>query len=243
VDERPPYLSVVLACYNETEHLERSFREIRETLVQTGWPFEVIFVDDASGDGTRELLRGLVDSHRHLDLRLVLHEANQGRGATVADGFRAARGTIAGYLDIDLEVHCRYIPSLVRAIEKGADIATVRRIYAFQLRALDRYFMSRGYSWLVRALLGVPFRDTETGFKFFRRKTVGPLLDEIEDRGWFWDTEFMVRAGRRGLRIDEIPGAYVRNEEKTSTVRGLRDSARYFRQLLRFRRMLRKEAS
>jgi len=232
----------VLACYNEMEHLEHSFREIRETLVQTTWPFEVIFVDDHSRDGTAERLRELIGEHRHLDLRLIVHAANRGRGRTVTDGFQAARGTIAGYLDIDLEVHCRYIPSLVRAIEKGADIATVQRIYAFQVRVLDRYFMSRGYSWLVRHLLGVTFRDTEAGYKFFRVATVRPLLDEIEDDGWFWDTEFMVRAGRRGLRVDEIPGAYVRNEKKTSTVHGVRDSVRYFRQLVRFRRQLREES-
>jgi dolichyl-phosphate beta-glucosyltransferase len=239
VSEHPPHLSVVLACYNEAEHLEASFREIRETLLQTGWPFEVIFVDDLSRDRTRDLLRAIVQNHPDLDLRLILHETNRGRGATVTDGFRAARGAIAGYLDVDLEVHCRYIPSLVRAIEQGADIATVHRVYAFQLRSLDRYFMSRGYSFLVRRLLKVPFRDTETGYKFFRRETVVSLLDEISDGGWFWDTEFMVRAGRRGLRIEEIPGAYIRRRDKASTVRGLRDSLRYFVQLLRFRRRLR----
>jgi len=70
--------------------------------------------------------------------------------------------------------------------------------------------MSRGYSFLVRHLLGLPFHDTETGYKFFRRESVLPLLDEIEDGGWFWDTEFMARAHRRGLRVVEIPGAYVR---------------------------------
>ena len=101
---------------------------------------------------------------------MILHERNKGRGATVTDGFRAARGEIAGYIDVDLEVHCRYIPSLVRAIEKGADVATLRRIYAFQVLSLDRYFMSRGYSWLVRRLLDLPFSDTETGYKFFRRE-------------------------------------------------------------------------
>ena len=180
-------------------------------------------------------------AHPRLDLRVILHDTNRGRGATVTDGFRAARGEIAGYLDVDLEVHCRYVPSLVQAIEKGADVATVRRIYALQLLSLDRYFMSRGYSFLVRHLLGVPVRDTETGFKFFRRATVLPLLDEIEDGGWFWDTEFMVRAARRGLRVVEVPGAYIRREDKTSTVRGLRDSVRYFRALLRFRRRLRSE--
>ncbi len=243
MSDRPPYVSVVLACYNEAEHIEQSFREIRETLVQTTWPFEVLFVDDGSRDGTREILKGIVEAHRHLDLKLIFHETNRGRGATVTDGFRAARGEIAGYLDVDLEVHCRYIPSLVRAIERGADIATVRRIYALQLTSLDRYFMSRGYSFLVRKLLQVPVQDTETGYKFFRRETVLPLLDEIEDEGWFWDTEFMTRAARRGLTVEEIPGAYIRRNDKTSTVRGLRDSLRYFRQLLAFRRSLRERPS
>jgi glycosyltransferase involved in cell wall biosynthesis len=238
VSALPPYLSLVLACYNEAEHLEASFAEIRETLEQTSWPFEVIFVDDVSRDRTREILREIVAAHPSLDLKVILHEQNRGRGATVTDGFRAARGTVAGYLDVDLEVHARYVPSLVRAIEQGADIATVRRIYALQVRALDRYFMSRGYSFLVRRMLGLPFHDTETGYKFFRRERVLPLLDEIEDTGWFWDTEFMARAARRGLAVAEIPGAYVRREDKTSTVRGVRDSVRYFRQLLRFRRKL-----
>ena len=233
-----PRVSVVLACYNEAEHIEASFAEIRDTLTQTGGRFEILLVDDVSRDSTREILQRIVDSHRHLDVRLILHERNRGRGATVTDGFRAARGTIAGYLDVDLEVHCRYIPSLVRAIEKGADIATVRRIYALQVGSLDRYLMSRGYSFLVRHLLGVPFRDTETGYKFFRRETVLPLLDEIEDEGWFWDTEFMARAARRGLTVEEVPGAYIRREDKTSTVHGLRDSARYFGQLLRIRKTI-----
>jgi glycosyltransferase involved in cell wall biosynthesis len=172
-----PYLSLVLACYNEAQHLAASVDEILETLGQTSWPFEVLFVDDASRDRTREILRGIVAAHPGTDLKLILHDVNRGRGATVTDGFRAARGTIAGYIDVDLEVHCRYIPSLVRAIEKGADIATLRRIYAFQLLSLDRYVMSRGYSFLVRRLLEVPYRDTETGYKFFRRERVLPLLD------------------------------------------------------------------
>lgn len=226
---------MVVACYNEGETLSDSFLEIRDELQALGRPFEIIFVDDVSRDRTREILGRIVEENPDIDIRVILHEVNQGRGATVTDGFRAARGEIAGFLDVDLEVHPRYIPSLARAIDGGADIATIRRIYAFQLRSLDRYFMSRGYSWLVRHLLEVSLRDTETGYKFFRRERVLPLLDEIEDPGWFWDTEFMVRAVRRGLRIEEIPGAYVRRTDKTSTVRGLRDSLRYFQKLWRFR--------
>ncbi|HEY2944870.1 MAG TPA: glycosyltransferase [Vicinamibacteria bacterium] len=232
-------MSVVIACYNEEPILAGSFREIRDTLADLGRPYEVIFVDDVSRDRTREVIRELVASYPDVNTQVILHEKNRGRGATVTDGFRAARGEIAGYFDVDLEVHPRYVASLVRALEKGADIATVRRIYAFQLRSLDRYFMSRGYSYLVRKLLGTTVRDTETGFKFFRREAVLGLLDEVQDEGWFWDTEFMLRAERRGLRIAEIPGAYLRRYDKISSVHGIRDSVRYFGRLLSFRQTLR----
>jgi glycosyltransferase involved in cell wall biosynthesis len=237
-----PHLSLVLACYNEAEHIEASFAEIKDTLEQVSFPFEILFVDDVSRDRTREIIASIVASHPGLPLRTILHEKNRGRGGSVADGFRAARGTVTGYIDVDLEVHSRYIPSLVRAIDNGADVATLRRIYAFQVRSLDRYFMSRGYSFLVRQLLDVRFADTETGYKFFRRDKLLPLLDEISDPGWFWDTECMVRAARRGLRVVEIPGAYIRRKDKTSTVSGVRDSLLYFEKLVRFRSALRREA-
>jgi len=234
-----PKVSLVIACYNEEETLATSFAEILDTLRELGRSYEVIFVDDVSRDRTREILKDIVARYPDVDIKVILHEQNQGRGATVTDGFRAARGEIAGFLDVDLEVHSRYIPSLVRAIERGSDVATVRRIYAFQLGSLDRYVMSRGYSFLVRRLLGVNIRDTETGYKFFRRDALLPVLDEISDPGWFWDTEFMVRAARRGLRITEVPGAYIRRRDKTSTVSGVRDSFRYFAKLWAFRRAIR----
>ena len=116
-----PLLSLVLACYNEAEHLERSFAEIRDTLEQSRFSFEILFVDDVSRDRTREIIASLVAAHPQLAIRTILHERNLGRGASVSDGFRAARGEIAGYIDVDLEVHSRYIPSLVRAIYVGLD--------------------------------------------------------------------------------------------------------------------------
>src|SRR5438034_9119406 len=219
-----PRLSVVLACYNEEEILAASFAEIHEVLEELGRPYEIVFVDGVSRDRTRDVIRDIVAAHPAAPIQVILHDVNRGRGATVSDGFRAARGDIVGYLDVDLEVHARYIPSLVRAIEKGAEVATVRRIYAFQLRSLDRYFMSRGYSYLVRKMLGTSLHDTETGYKFFRREALMPVLDEIRDTGWFWDTEFMVRAERRGPRVAELPGSAQRRFDKTYTVPRVRDS-------------------
>lgn len=234
-----PALSVVVACYNEEPHLEESFRQLRTVLDDFRRPWEIVFVDDCSRDGTRAVLEKIVREHPGLPLRVLLHERNQGRGATVSDGFRAARGAIAGFLDIDLEVHAHYVAPVVRAIEQGADVATVRRLYFVRAGALLRHVLSRGYAWLVRHLLGTRLVDTESGFKFFRREKLGPLLETVEDRHWFWDTEFMIRAERAGLRIVEVPGAFVRRTDKRSTVRAIPDSIEYVRRLVAFRRRLR----
>src|SRR2546422_11220120 len=193
----PPRLSVVLACYNEEEILAASFAEIHEVLEHLGRPYEIVFVDDVSRDRTRDVIRDIVAAHPAAPIQVILHDVNRGRGATVSDGFRAARGDIVGYLDVDLEVHARYIPSLVRAIEKGAEVATVRRIYAFQLRSLDRYFMSRGYSYLVPKMRGTSPPDTETGHKFFRPEALMPVRDETRDPGWLRGTGVIGRARRR----------------------------------------------
>ncbi len=229
-------LSLVLACYNEEPIIEDSVRQIVDVLDATRFSYEIIFVDDGSRDRTRELIEAIMARYPRHAMSRIFHRVNKGRGGTVADGFRAARGEVVGYIDIDLEVHARYIPSCVLAVRHGADVATAKRVYLFSLRSLDRYFMSKGYVWLVQRLLGVDLQDTETGFKFFRRERILPVLDEIEDERWFWDTEVMVRSLLRGYTIVEIPSLFVRRFDKPSTVNALADTVDYFRKLWRFRR-------
>lgn len=229
-----PHLSLVLACYNEAEHLRASFAEIRETLEQAGRPFEVIFVDDASRDGTRAAIARIVAAYPDREIRTIFHDRNVGRGGTVSDGILSARGRIVGFIDIDLEVHAHYIPTCMLALDNGYDVATALRVYKFHWRALDRYAMSRGYRWLMRTLLRVALEDTETGFKFFRRDRILPILQQTLDRGWFWDTEIMVRAYFAGQRIIEIPALFVRRFDKQSSLRPVRDTVDYFVKLVRF---------
>jgi glycosyltransferase involved in cell wall biosynthesis len=232
-------LSLVLACYQEEGHLVESVREIEATLQAAGYDYELILIDDCSRDATPRIVAGLcADEPRR---RCVLHPRNVGRGGTVAEGFRLARGRIVGFLDVDLEVHCRYLPQMVDAIRAGRDGATAYREYDLEWTpsALARYLMSRGYRLLFRLLLGAPFRDTEAGFKFFVRERILPVLDQTENRGWFWDTEIMVLAHRAGLDLVELPCRFVRRADKKSTVRMFRDSWDYLVALLRFRRRLR----
>lgn len=232
-------LSVVIACYNEEPLLKQSVDTIFEVLDQTRYSYELIFVDDCSRDRTREIIDEIVKSYPQRPIQKLFHEVNKGRGGTVTDGFRMAGGDVVGYVDIDLEVHARYIPSCVQAVRNGHDVATALRTYKFYLRSLDRYVLSRGYTWLMRKLLGVPLQDTETGFKFFKRDRLLPVLDEIEDQRWFWDTEVMVRSYLKGYRIVEIPCLFLRRFDKVSSVNAIGDSIDYFRRLWRFRRNVR----
>lgn len=228
-------LSVVIACYNEEPLLEDSVRQVVEILDSTRWRYELLFIDDCSQDRTREIIDALIARYSDKPFRKLFHEKNKGRGGTVADGIRMARGDVVGYIDIDLEVHVRYVPQLVIAILNGADLATALRVYKIQPRLFNRFILSQGYVRLMRSLLGVSLQDTETGFKFFNRKRIMPVLDETHDQRWFWDTEIMVRSSLKGYRIEEIPCLFIRRYDKRSSVNVFRDTFEYFVTLWKFR--------
>lgn len=228
---QPPDLSLILACYNEEGILEQRTGKIFEALDRLGLGIEVIFVDDASLDETGRLIDRILVENPGRHLRKIAHLHNTGRGGAVSDGIRAAGGNLVGFIDVDLEVKADYIAPCVRALEQGYDVATARRIYKIQPGSLHRQIMSRGYSVLVRWQTAVPLLDTETGFKFFRRDRILPVLDQVHDQGWFWDTEIMVQAHRAGLRIIEIPTPFERCTDKASSVRIWRDSLNQYRKL------------
>ncbi len=231
-------LSLVLACFNEELVIRESISQILRVLNNTRFAFEIIFVDDCSVDGTREIIDEIITQNIAIAMTRLFHEKNTGRGGAVSDGFRIAKGDVVGYIDIDLEVHARYIPSCVLAVQHSADVAIAKRIYQFQWRSLDRFLLSHGYSWLVRNLLHVDF-DTESGFKFLRREKLALLLSEITEQGWFWDTELIARAQRKGYRIVQVPCLFLRRFDKKSTVQPTRDTLIYLRKLWAFRKAMR----
>jgi hypothetical protein len=196
--------------------------------------YEIIFVDDASRDKTPQLIRQMC--RRLPPYRAIFHKVNQGRGKTVADGIMLARGTVVGYIDIDCEVSPVYIPFMVSFIlKRKADVIVGKRYYRTSAGSLLREAMSRGYQWISGVLLGTGGMDTETGYKFFNRKKIVPILRQTEHTGWFWDTEIMVRAQRAGLRIMEVPVLFMRRFDKKSSVHALRDSMTYLVNLWKFR--------
>jgi glycosyltransferase involved in cell wall biosynthesis len=229
-------LSLIIACFNEEAHLKRNVALIRKTLDICPWNTELIFIDDGSDDRTREMIVSLVEGEEHW--RHVFHERNVGRGGTIAEGISLARGRVAGFIDIDLEVHCRYIPTMVQAIlGDGYDVATGHRIYKldFSFGGIIRAILSVGYRNVAQLFLGSPFEDTETGYKFFRRQAILPLLDNCEDKHWFWDTEIMLESSRAGLKIIEIPTLFQRQSASSSSLRVLADTLKYVKAIKKYR--------
>lgn len=242
-------VSIVIPCYNEMQVIEENVPRVEEIIQSTRFTYEIILYDDGSTDGTREVGREIASKSPHIIWRQ--HEKNKGRGATVTDGLRLSRGRIVGYLDMDLESPAEYLLPLVLEIEKGADVVIASRLEHVRLGELPlskrpfailywllRAVLSTGYSFLVRHLLNVHFRDTEAGFKFFSRDAILPLLDRIEDDHWFWDTEVMVRAYYSGLKIVEYPSLFLKNPEKSSTVKIFSDSVLYFKNILHFKKQV-----
>lgn len=231
-------LSLVLACYNEEQIFEDSMREITDLLELLRISYEIILVEDCSTDKTRDLIQKW--SKKNPKTRTIFHQHNQGRGKTITDGFLAADGEIVGFIDMDLEIPAIAIVSLYLAALKS-DGATAHRVYKLSLGSLHRHLLSRGYSFISRKLLNIPYQDTETGGKFFRRKKILPVLKKVSDPRWFWDTEIMTRSFLAGLSVAEIPVLFIRKPFKRSTVRIFSDTREYFSKLFAFRGQLKKE--
>lgn len=224
-DVASPTFSLVLTCYQEAQHFSKSIQSILAALARIPGPFEIIFVDDASTDGTQDLIRAFCKSHSDLSLHAVFHEQNRGRGASVREGLMIAKGPVAGFLDIDLEVSAEHIPNAVAMLEEGVAMVIADRRYE-STSGIQRYLASYGYRSFTRLVLRIPQLDTEAGFKFFRMDLVRPVVKQTTDDRWFWDTEITVAIYDHGLGIRSLPVVFTRRTDKRSTVRLFRDGLR-----------------
>lgn len=233
-----PRVSLILPCFNETIHIERSLPCIRDYLHHVFGPsgYEIILVDDGSSDNTASYLQRLSGS----EYRVIINEKNLGRGAAVKQGLRVATGNVCGYMDIDREVTEVYIPQFVEAVEGGADLATGSRHYnmSFSYHFLLRFMLSRGYRLFSRLFFRGDFTDTEAGYKFFSPRFREAILSLSKFNCWFFDTELVQICLRLKFRYLEIPVLFSWDSKKVSTVKPLRDSLRYVRAALLFRWMI-----
>lgn len=237
-------LGVILACYNDAKYLKDSIEEIFKVLDMSTLKYEIIFVHDCGTDNSLEVIESIIDRHgKTKRFKKIVHEKNTGRGRSIRDGIKASEADIVGFIDVDLDVHPRYIPSMVSAIRHdGYDVATAFRYYKPRLSPLliIRHILSHGYRFISRFLLEESLKDSETGYKFFKREKIMPLINISRYDGWFWDTEIMTYCLYKGLKVKEISCLLDRKEDKTSSVRILPTVLEYFKNLIEFKIYIKK---
>lgn len=199
-------VSAVLPVYNDREALMTAVPQSLEVLeaIAPG-SFELIVAEDGSSDGSAEFVRDC--EAKDPRVRLLHSDERLGRGRALNRAFAEAKGFIVCYYDVDLATDMQHLTELIGAVRDGYDLATGSRLLPESdiTRSGGREIASRGYNMLVRTILGSSLHDHQCGFKAFRRDRLLELLPSISADHWFWDTEVLVRAQKRGYRVREFP--------------------------------------
>lgn len=198
-------VSIVFPAYNEADKIEESVEKTIAALERIAPSHEIIIAEDGSTDGTDKLASLL--SEKYSSVKHIHSEKRLGRGNALKNAFRKSKGEILIYMDVDLATDIRHLKALVDSIREGYDFATGSRMLPESKieRNLSRQIASKSYNFMVRTLLGSKIKDHQCGFKAFKRDPLFRILKEVEASHWFWDTEILVRAARKGYEIKEIP--------------------------------------
>jgi dolichyl-phosphate beta-glucosyltransferase len=207
-----PRLSIVIPAYNEAARIRASLERLVPFLARSGEPAEILVVDDGSADGTvDEVERFAAEAKRDgITCRLLRNGRNRGKGYTVKHGVLSAEGDLVLISDADFSTPIDDLPLLLRPVEtEGYGIAIGSRALAesrveIHQRAL-RELMGRGFNRLVRFLTGLPFKDTQCGFKLARRQEVLPLFRAARVERFAYDVEILYLARKAGVRVKEVP--------------------------------------
>lgn len=228
-------LSLVIACYLDANHLRANSAELVRTLKSSAFSFELILVNDASPDHTRAVLAEIEEeaSREGLALRVFHHATNLGRGAALETGFRAARGEICAFIDIDLEPDHSALVPMIEIAKAGAHVVAGRRVFRQERFSFKRFVFHYSHRTLVALLLNLRARDPHAGLKVFQRAALLSLLPHVKDKHWFWDTEILALAQASGMRLEEFTLVYCTKAGKASTVNFFRDTLRELGSLFR----------
>lgn len=194
-------ISVVIPAKDEEHRIGRTLDRLAAAAPALGIT-EVIVVDDGSRDRTAALVRE-AGQHPAPEIRLVQHDVNRGKSASLRTGMQAATGDVIALFDADLSVGPEHLAEALALIEGGADVVTgKRRERESQPRV--RQWGSRLFAFLQRSLVGLPFTDTQCPFKVLRREVVPAVAPHLFVERWNFDVEFLVVAMRQGFRVREL---------------------------------------
>ena len=227
-------VDIVIPVYNEEQALPRSIPILagflRDNLPN---PWRIVIADNASTDDTRAVSESLC---REFDGVEYLYLPEKGRGRALRAAWLGSQSDIVSYMDVDLSTDLSHFPALVESLESGCHIAIGSRLSKgsqVSLRSFKREFTSRGYNLLIWSMFFVGFPDAQCGFKAMTRQVARAIVPHVQNNNWFFDTELLIIAEKRGYRIGVVPVAW--RDDPGSTVNVVKTAAEDIKGLLRLR--------
>jgi dolichyl-phosphate beta-glucosyltransferase len=229
------FLSVIIPAYNESQRIPATLRQVTSYLESLGRVCEVVVVDDGSRDDTVALVEKF--GREVPGLRLVRHAVNCGKGAAVRNGMRNARGEYLLFSDADLSAPIEEAGPILQQLERGYDVVIgsrgLKREWIGVRQSGFRETAGKLFNRVMRFLTGLDFRDTQCGFKAFRRSAAQAIFAAQRIEGFGFDVELLYLARKFGYRSLEVPVHW--NHSAATKVSPLRDGVRMFFDLLRIR--------
>ncbi len=227
-------IDIVIPVLNEEERLPRGIVILHNFLQQemTDNPWRIVIADNGSTDRTRSVSEMLVQRYPGIGYMYI---PQRGRGRALRAAWMESMADIVSYMDVDISTSLAHFPRLVRAIERGYDVAIGSRHVkgARVQRSFRREVLSRGYNLMIRAMFLAPFRDAQCGYKVLSRRAARSLVPMVKDNHWFFDTELLIIASKWKYRIREVPVEWV--EDANSRVNVVKTVWEDVKGLLRLR--------
>jgi glycosyltransferase involved in cell wall biosynthesis len=209
-----PNYSIVIPAYNESARIPAALEQVVACVREHGWDAEVIVVNDGSTDRTAELVRDF--ARNAPEVRLIENPGNRGKGYSVRAGMLQALGEVVMFTDADLSSPIEEAERLFAAIAAGADLAIgsrwLERNRQTQRQPLYRQVFGRCFNAVTRLVMGLPFADTQCGFKAFTRHAAQTVFQLQTIERWGFDPEILFIALKRGFRVVEVPVTWGHDE-------------------------------
>jgi len=234
-------LSIVIPAYNEEARIQKTLKSVLDFLSVQAYQSEILIVDDASSDNTFEVVKKMGFRKSKINLKILQHAFNKGKGASVKDGVLAAKGDYILFMDADNSTNINQIKKMLPFLKSHQVIIGSRYLKKDSIKIkqpISRRILSRFGNQLTKIILKINYQDTQCGFKLFEKSAAKEIFKRVTIDRWGFDIEVLVIAEKLGYKIKEVAVDWY--DSPRSQLRSGRAAYNTFKELLKIKKNLKR---